>query len=187
MCLVRQRRSTNANVQSAGAMQPLGDTTRWTKSNSIWKKALNSPNTFGETKRTRSISARIVDACKCRSGYSLENSIDWLNSSELRCYWWPLNEKDSDGQPAKFGLNTRNMDPMAIYHVTRKIERAWLFEPLKNKAAAHSEDQANYWATCSVYGYMLTSCTFNSRDAYLGTCHVGPTKKLPPYLPRWPF
>ena len=52
--------------------------------------------------------------------------------------------KNPDGTTALFGVNTRNMDPLEIYHVNRKIERAWLFEPINNKTAAHAEDQANY-------------------------------------------
>jgi hypothetical protein len=36
------------------------------------------------------------------------------------------------------------MDPLEIFHVNRKIERAWLFKPLKNQTVAHGEDQAKY-------------------------------------------
>ena len=52
--------------------------------------------------------------------------------------------KNPDGTAAEFGLNTRNMDPLELYHVNRKIERAWLFAPMNNKSAAHAEDRANY-------------------------------------------
>ena len=36
------------------------------------------------------------------------------------------------------------MDPMEILHVTRKIDRAWVFQPLDNPAMAHEQDQAKY-------------------------------------------
>jgi hypothetical protein len=36
------------------------------------------------------------------------------------------------------------MDPMEILHVNRKIENAWLLQPLKDKTKAHEQDQAKY-------------------------------------------
>ncbi|PCG93807.1 Glutathione-dependent formaldehyde-activating enzyme/centromere protein V [Penicillium occitanis (nom. inval.)] len=73
-----------------------------------------------------------------------EKSFDSCANCGCVCYWWPFELKNPDGTAAQFGLNTRNMDPLEIYHVNRKIERAWLFEPINNKTAAHAEDQANY-------------------------------------------
>lgn len=67
-----------------------------------------------------------------------------LSLTESRCYWWPLEEKEPDGAAADFGVNTRNMDPMDILHVNRKIDKAWLFKPLSDKATAHEQDQAKY-------------------------------------------
>lgn len=49
-----------------------------------------------------------------------------------------------DGSAAEFGVNTRNMDPMDLLHVNRKIENAWLFAPINNQAMAHKQDQAKY-------------------------------------------
>lgn len=40
------------------------------------------------------------------------------------------------------------MDPMEILHVNRKIEKAWLFEPINDKTMAHEQDQAKYWTIC---------------------------------------
>lgn len=40
------------------------------------------------------------------------------------------------------------MDPMEILHVNRKIENAWLFQPLNDKTMAHEQDQAKYWTIC---------------------------------------
>ena len=61
----------NANVQSVGATQRPGGTTKWTKSNSTSKKAPNSPSTCGGIRRSRSIPARLADACKSRLGLCL--------------------------------------------------------------------------------------------------------------------
>ncbi|KAJ5682404.1 hypothetical protein N7462_005569 [Penicillium macrosclerotiorum] len=61
-----------------------------------------------------------------------------------RCYWWPLEEKTPDGGAAEFGLNTRNMDPMEILQVNRKIDNAFLFRPLNDKASAHEQDKSKY-------------------------------------------
>lgn len=49
-----------------------------------------------------------------------------------------------DGGAARFGVNTRNMDPMEILHVNRKIENAWVFAPINDKTMAHEQDQAKY-------------------------------------------
>lgn len=71
--------------------------------------------------------------------------VDSLTSlPEHRCYWWPQKEINPDGSAAEFGLNTRNMDPMEIVHVNRKIDNSWLFQPLQDKTAAHEQDKANY-------------------------------------------
>ncbi|EER36956.1 glutathione-dependent formaldehyde-activating protein [Histoplasma capsulatum var. duboisii H88] len=61
-----------------------------------------------------------------------------------RCYWWPFEEKKPDGGAADFGVNTRNMDPMQILHVNRRIEKAMLFQPLNDKTMAHEQDRAGY-------------------------------------------
>ena len=63
---------------------------------------------------------------------------------ELRCYHWPFEMKNPDGSAAEFGVNTRNMDPMEILHVNRRIDKAWAFEPINNPSKAHGQDQAKY-------------------------------------------
>ena len=64
---------------------------------------------------------------------------------QCRCYWWPLSEANNeDGSAADFGLNTRNMDPMDLLFVDRKIERSWILAPINNSANAHAEDKAGY-------------------------------------------
>ncbi|KAJ5806536.1 glutathione-dependent formaldehyde-activating GFA [Penicillium pulvis] len=74
-----------------------------------------------------------------------EVKIDIKEGAKLsQCYWWPLEEKKADGSIAVFGVNTRNMDPMEIFHVNRRIEKAWLLQPLKDKTLAHEQDQARY-------------------------------------------
>ncbi|KAF7128790.1 hypothetical protein CNMCM5793_003699 [Aspergillus hiratsukae] len=73
-----------------------------------------------------------------------EISFNFCENCGCVCYWWPFEEKKPDGGAANFGVNTRNMDPMEILHVNRKIERAWLFQPLKDKTMAHEQDQAKY-------------------------------------------
>lgn len=97
-------------------------------------------------RRNRSIPVPLADACKSLSAIVRGSGfcLSWLKSPKRRCYWWPFELKNPDGSAALFGLNTRNMDPLEIYHVNRKIERAWLFEPIKNKDSAHADDQAKY-------------------------------------------
>lgn len=63
---------------------------------------------------------------------------------ELRCFHWPFEEKRPDGSPARFGLNTRNMDPMELLFVTRRIDKSWLLKPINDKTMAHEQDQAKY-------------------------------------------
>ena len=100
---------------------------------------------------SRSISVRIAVACKFSIGSSFvdfpipnglaKHSLFCLN---VRCYWWPKEEKKPDGGDVKFGVNTRNMDPMEILHVNREIDKAYLFQPLNDKTAAHEQDRAKY-------------------------------------------
>ena len=52
--------------------------------------------------------------------------------------------KEADGSTALFGVNTRNIDPMKLLYVDRKIERSWILQPINNKAMAHEQDKANY-------------------------------------------
>lgn len=52
--------------------------------------------------------------------------------------------KNPDGSAAEFGVNTRNMDPMEILHVNRRIDKAWAFEPINNPSKANGQDQAKY-------------------------------------------
>lgn len=81
-------------------------------------------------------------------GISMYSRVSWTYFflwPEHRCYWWPFELKNPDGTAADCGVNTRNMDPLEIYHVNRKIERAWVFALINNKDMAHAEDQAKYW------------------------------------------
>ncbi|KAJ5117624.1 hypothetical protein N7448_011256 [Penicillium atrosanguineum] len=73
-----------------------------------------------------------------------EISFNFCEKCGCVCYWWPVEEKKPDGSIADFGVNTRNMDPMEIVHVNRRIEKAWLLQPLKDKTKAHEQDQAKY-------------------------------------------
>ncbi|KAL9078858.1 MAG: hypothetical protein Q9157_002228 [Trypethelium eluteriae] len=74
-----------------------------------------------------------------------EVKFDMKEGAKLsRCYWWPFEEKKPDGGAADFGVNTRNMDPMELLYVNRKIDKAWLFQPIKDKTTAHEQDQAKY-------------------------------------------
>ncbi|KAJ5623488.1 hypothetical protein N7490_012093 [Penicillium lividum] len=74
-----------------------------------------------------------------------EIKIDIKEGAKLsQCYWWPFEEKKPDGGVAEFGVNTRNMDPMEILHVNRKIDNSWLFRSLDDKTGAHEQDQARY-------------------------------------------
>ncbi|KAJ5915835.1 hypothetical protein N7454_010976 [Penicillium verhagenii] len=73
-----------------------------------------------------------------------EKSFNFCQNCGCVYCWWPFEEVNEDGTPAQFGVNTRNMDPMEILHVDRKIERSWVFEPINNKANAHRDDQAKY-------------------------------------------
>ncbi|KAJ5281679.1 hypothetical protein N7478_007051 [Penicillium angulare] len=51
---------------------------------------------------------------------------------------------DAYGSTAEFGVNTRNMDPMELLYVSRKVDHAWVLAPVNNKAVAHEQDQAKY-------------------------------------------
>ncbi|KAJ5928238.1 hypothetical protein N7466_007194 [Penicillium verhagenii] len=74
-----------------------------------------------------------------------EVKFDMKEGAKVSKYcWWPFEEVNEDGTAAQFGVNTRNVDPMEILHVDRKIERSWVFEPINNKANAHRDDQAKY-------------------------------------------
>ncbi|KAJ5721663.1 uncharacterized protein N7483_009597 [Penicillium malachiteum] len=73
-----------------------------------------------------------------------EISFNFCENCGCVCYWWPMEEKTSDGDAAEFGVNTRNMDPMEIFHVNRKIGNDWLLQPLKDKTKSHEQDRANY-------------------------------------------
>jgi len=73
-----------------------------------------------------------------------EKSFDFCETCGCVCYWWPFEKKTPDGDAAEFGVNTRNMNPMQILHVNRKIENAWLLEPINDKTQAHRDDQAKY-------------------------------------------
>ncbi|KAJ5634319.1 glutathione-dependent formaldehyde-activating GFA [Penicillium herquei] len=73
-----------------------------------------------------------------------EISFNFCQNCGCMCYWWPMKEKESDGSAAKFGVNTRNMDPMEIFHVNRKIDNSFLFQPLKDNTQSHEQDRATY-------------------------------------------
>ncbi|KAJ6028381.1 glutathione-dependent formaldehyde-activating GFA [Penicillium herquei] len=73
-----------------------------------------------------------------------EISFNFCENCGCVCYWWPLEEKTPDGGAAEFGVNTRNMDPMEIFHVNRKIDNSYLFRPLNDKTKSHEQDKANY-------------------------------------------
>lgn len=77
-CLINQRKSTNVNVQSVGATQPPGLTTKWMRSNLKWQKAPKFPSTSGEIERSHSIPVEIADACKSRLIHRLWKSMSWL-------------------------------------------------------------------------------------------------------------
>ncbi|KAJ5525145.1 hypothetical protein N7494_011795 [Penicillium frequentans] len=73
-----------------------------------------------------------------------EKSFNSCENCGCICYWWPFEEIMPDGGAAKFGVNTRNMEPMEILHVNRKVENAWVFAPINDKTMAHKQDQAKY-------------------------------------------
>ncbi|KAJ6144293.1 hypothetical protein N7470_008188 [Penicillium chermesinum] len=85
-----------------------------------------------------------------------EVKFDIREGGKLSQYVWGDKEKsfnfcahcgcvrNPDGSAAEFGVNTRNMDPMQLLHVNRRIDNAWVFAPLNNKTMAHGEDQAQY-------------------------------------------
>ncbi|TPX12697.1 uncharacterized protein E0L32_000874 [Thyridium curvatum] len=73
-----------------------------------------------------------------------ERAFNFCANCGCVCYHWPFEEKNPDGSTANFGVNTRNMDPMDILHVSRLIDRSWLFQPVNNPAMAHEQDRATY-------------------------------------------
>ena len=72
--------------------------------------------------------------------------MDWLKLclSEFRCYHSPIEMKNPDGSEDQFGVNTRNMDPMKLLHVSRRIDYAWVLQAINNPAMAHEQDLAKY-------------------------------------------
>ena len=73
-------------------------------------------------------------------------SFDFCDTCGCVCYWYPL---ASDGPELsegdnQMGVNTRMMDPAELRGVNRLITNDYIRTPIKNKEAAHAEDQARY-------------------------------------------
>ncbi|KAL9616138.1 MAG: hypothetical protein Q9160_008967 [Pyrenula sp. 1 TL-2023] len=101
---------------------------------------------------------KIINECQCTicrryaaawAYYKVDEvTFSLVDGAKLsQCYHWPIEEKNlknPDGTTAEFGVNTRNMDPMDVLNVDRKIDKAWLFQPIENKERAHEQDRARY-------------------------------------------